>query len=102
MILLSIFAADRQRLVRRLNDEDNVRGRVAIYIRPKRMGRNEIKLSFLALQSRLELRLRVKWREMGQGGLNILKKIVEACSADDMNIRELDLGNSKKRESYRR
>ena len=39
---------------------------------------------------------------MGQGGLNILKKIVEACSADDMNIGELDLGNSKKRESYRR
>ena len=102
MILLSIFAADRQRLVRRLNDEDNVRGRVAIYIRPKSMGRNQIKLSFLALRSRLELRLRVKWREMEQGGLNISKEIVEACSADDMNIGKLDLGNSKKRESYRR
>ena len=102
MILLSIFAADRQRLVRRLNDEDNVRGRVAIHIRPKSMGRNQIKLSFLALRSRLKLRLRVKWREMGQAGLNILKEIVEACSADDMTIGELDLGNSKKRESYRR
>ena len=39
---------------------------------------------------------------MGQAGLNILKEIVEACSADDMKIGELDLGNSKKRESYRR
>ena len=85
-----------------MNDEDNVRDRVAIYIRPKSMGGNQIKLSFLALRSRLELRLRVKWREMGQGGLNILKKIGEACSADDMNIGELNLGNSKKRESYRR
>ena len=40
LILLLILAADRQRLVRRLND---FHGRSAIYIRPKSMSRKQIK-----------------------------------------------------------
>ena len=70
LILLLILAVDRQRLVRRLND---FHGRCAIYIRPKSISKS--KLPFLALRSRLEGRLQVKWR--------------------------VELGKPKKRESHR-